>query len=412
MNRLMYVIIFTPDLDNMKSFYRDDMGFDLTTDSQVFAAFATGGASLALMALSPQQKREFELCFNSADLDADVRMLKSRGLQFIDSAKSLPFGRVIHARDPEGNLLSLLQPSDPPPAAAGAAMTAVVLNCRDVGAQKAWYRDRFGLAIEIDSPWWVEFDAGETHVALHPLVDHAALETHHAGPVTVGFASGDLDEWVEELGVRGVEFAEGIIDRGFGRFAEVRDPDGNALVLRDSPAPPTLEEKLAEDFETGDEPHHVAIRRVGNKNSKAVSRVAVRPEYHNDKKGSRAAESPGPALALAGVKKLDGVQTGARTAAKRPKDAPSVRGGGPNRTRLKPVKSSDPERILGRPASGHLKEATRRAISGKQRAVASASRSKAVKRAAPRKSAPARAKASGGKRSGGKRSGAKRGGRR
>jgi predicted enzyme related to lactoylglutathione lyase len=390
MNRLMYVIVFTPDLESLKSFYRDDMGFDVTSQSQFFASFATGGASLALMAMSPGQQREFELCFNSADLDADVRALKSRGVTFIDSPKWLPFGRVVHARDPEGNLLSLLQPNEPPRSAAGTAMTAVVLNCKDVAAQKAWYRDHFGLPVELDSPWWVEFDAGETHVALHPRADHDVLETHHAGPVTVGFASGDLDEWVAELRVRGVEFAEDITDRGFGRFAEVSDPDGNTLVLRDTPAPPTLEEKLAEDFETGDEPHHVAIRRLGNKNSKAVSRVAVRPEYHVDKKGGRpAAELPVPSVAEAGVRKHDGdgVRPGGRVVTKRPKDAPSVRGGGPNRTRLKPVKSSDPERILGRPASGHLKEATRREMVSKKRAVATAGRSKPVKRAAQRKSA-------------------------
>lgn len=392
MNRLMYVIVFTPDLEGMKSFYRDDMGFEVISESQFFASFATGGASLALMALSPSQKREIELCFNSSDLEADVRVLKSRGVEFIDAAKWLPFGRVIHARDPEGNLLSLLQPNEPPTEVAGAAMTAVVLNCRDMTVQKAWYRERLGLSVEIDSPWWVEFDSGETHVALHPKVDHEVLETHHAGPVTVGFASGDLDEWVEELKVRGVEFAEGITDRGFGRFAEVRDPDGNALLLRDSPAPPTLEEKLAEDFETGDEPRQVAIRKIGNKHSKAVSRVVVKPEYHTDKKTSRVViEGPAPTLALAGVKKLDGVGTRPEPrAAKKPRSAPSVRGGGPNRTRLKPVKSSDPERILGRPASGHLKEATRRAIASKKRAVASTGRSKPVKRAAPKKAAARR----------------------
>ena len=396
MNRLMYVIVFTPDLEGMKSYYRDDMGFELTSDSQFFASFATGGASLALMAVHPQQKREFELCFNSADLDADVRVLKSRGVEFIDSPKWQPFGRVVHARDPEGNLLSLLQPSQPPPPGTGAAMTAVVLNCRDVAAQKAWYRDRFGLPVELDSPWWVEFDAGETHVALHPQVDHSVLETHHTGPVTVGFASGDLDEWVEELGVRGVEFAEGITDRGFGRFAEVRDPDGNTLVLRDSPAPPTLEEKLAEDYETGDEPHHVAIRKIGNKNQKAVSRVAVRPEYHADKKAARPApEHESPELAIAGVKKRDAATpagNGRAAAAKKPRSAPSVRGGGPNRTRLKPVKSSDPERILTRPAVGHLKEATRRSMTDQKRAAERVSRAKPVKRAASKKSARTRSK--------------------
>jgi catechol 2,3-dioxygenase-like lactoylglutathione lyase family enzyme len=395
MDRLMYVIVFTPEIERMKAFYRDGMGLEVASETPYFVSFGTGGASLALMALSPNQKREFELCFQTADVDADVKRLRSRGVTFIDEVKWLPFGRVIHARDPESNLLSLLQPSAPAAPGSGTALTTVVLNCRDLTAAKTWYRDRLGLMMNIDSPWWVEFDGGETHVALHPLVDHGVLETHHADPVTIGFASGDLDEWVEELRLNGVEFAAEITDRGFGRFAEILDPDGNALVLRDSPAPPTLEEKLAEDFDDEDEPRHVAIRRGASKNLKAVSRLSVRPEYHSEKNmGPRPQNSTAPALAVAGVKKLEPESGRAPVPATEPRraaSAPSVRGGGPNRTRLKPRKSRDPERIRTLPASGHQKQAAGRSLETQKRAAATVSRTKPAKRAGATKSDKARA---------------------
>jgi catechol 2,3-dioxygenase-like lactoylglutathione lyase family enzyme len=389
MNRLLYVITFTSAMERMKSFYRESMGFEVVADSPYWVSFGTGGASLALMAIHPNQKREFELCMESADIEADVRTLKSRGVPFIDEVKSEAFGRVTHSRDPEGNLLSLLQPPSPAPASRGPALNTIVLNCRDVAAMRVWYREKLGLPVLVDSPWWVEFDAGETHVALHPLVDHAVLETHHAEPVTLGFSSSDLDGWVEELKVRGIEFSEDITDRGFGRFAEAEDPDGNMLVLRDSP-PPTLEEKLAEEYETGDEPHQEAIRRAVTKNSKAVSRLAVKPEYHETKKsGARPEAEPARAITNGAEArqnlrrtKAAGVaisRSGVRAGAQR--SAPSVRGEGRDHARLKPLHSSDPERARLKPAVGHQKKATKRALERQREEVAAVSRMKPMKRA-------------------------------
>ncbi|HTM58144.1 MAG TPA: VOC family protein [Candidatus Udaeobacter sp.] len=396
MNHLQFVIAFTHDIERMKEFYRDTMGFETSADTPSFVSFATGGASLALIAVPPAQKLEYELCFHSDDVDADVRALRARGVTFMGEARTLEFGRVAHARDPEGNLLSLLKPIADSAPGRDVAMTAAVLNCRDVGAARTWYRDHLGLSVLVDSPWWVEMDTGETRVALHPWVDQGVLETHHACPITVGFASGDLDEWVEELRLRGVDFASDITDRGFGRFAEARDPDGNVVVLRDSPAPPTLEEKLAEEYESGDEPHHVAIRKAVNKNSKAVSRLAVRPEYHSGKRSeSRAVAAAEAALETAGVKKQDGPAPAPAKVVATPQEKRaamrSVRGGGPDRTRLKPRKTGDPERVRTKPAVGHQQKATVRSLDSQKRGAATTSRGKPVKHEAVRSTKRTRA---------------------
>jgi predicted enzyme related to lactoylglutathione lyase len=395
MNRLLYVIALTPDLERMKRFYQDAVGLDVVVDSPAFVSFNTGGASLALIAIPRAQKREIELCFDSDDVDADVQALAARGVKFVDEPKTVEFGRVAHARDPEGNVLSLLAPTMRPAAGTGPALTAAVLHCRDLVAAKAFYRDRIGLGLGHDAPWWVEFELGGTNLALHPLVDHEVLEANPARPISLAFSAGDFDEWVEELGLRGVTFSQGITDRGYGRFAEAADPDGNLLAFRDSPAPPTLEEKLAEDYEGEDEPRQVAIRRQVTKNAKAVSRVAVKPEYHVAPATRPAAPATTPVDGDGTRAGLARVALGAsKAAARKPrhtKKAPSVRGAGPVRTRKKPRKSGDPERVKARPASGHQKSAAARSLGTQAKSKASASRAKAVKRAAkPAKRAAAR----------------------
>jgi predicted enzyme related to lactoylglutathione lyase len=390
MERLLYVIAFTHDIEAMKRFYRDTVGLEPAADSPAFVSFDTGGASLALVAVPSQQKREFELCFRSRDVDADALALQRRGVKFIDEARALEFGRVIHARDPEGNLFSLLDPANEPPPGNGPTLTTAVLNCRDMVAAKAYYRDRLALDVLIDSPWWVEFDAGETHLALHPFVDQGVLEAHHAQSLTVGFSSGDLDEWVEELSLRGASFPQGIADRGFGRFAETQDPDGNTLVLRDSATPTTLEEKLAEDYESDETPHQVAIRRPVIKISKAAGRLAPQVEHELAEVKGGAAKLDGAARDSASAararvelaKAATGSAQAARKTMPRPhlaRKIPSVRGAGPERTRREPRQKRDPERVKLRPAAGHLKAATLRTMETKKRAVATASVRKPVK---------------------------------
>lgn len=384
MNRLMYFILFTPDIERMKRFYRDDLGFEPTSESPFFVSFNTGGASLALMAMHPQQKREKELCFDTGDIETDVAELRRRGVRFFDEIRDQPFGRVIHMRDPEGNLLSLLQAPVPASAGDGPPLSAVILNTGDMAAQTEFYRDRLGLKLVVDSPWWMEFDAGETRVALHPREDDAVIEKHHGQSVTFGFTSSDLDEWIEELRLRGVPIATEPTDRGFGRFADVRDPDGNEITLRDAPAPPTLEEKLAEEFESDDAPRRASIRKPVNKNSKAVSRLILKPEYRSGtrpaSKAKKAAKAKGAGKAVVRKRAVKAVAAPAR------RKAASARGEGPSRTRLTPRNTRDPKRARARQATGHQKTAARKSLSRQKRAVARTSKSRPLKRAVSRTS--------------------------
>src|SRR5205823_6423305 len=124
---------------------------------------------------------------------------------------------------------------------AGPRVRMPIVNCRDMAATKTFYRDRLGLHLEIDSPWWTEYSASNTRIALHPLVEKAGREGHHGSGITIGFAVNDLVDWADEARERGVHFTSTPSDEGFGMFADATDAEGYELTFREPETPPTVE---------------------------------------------------------------------------------------------------------------------------------------------------------------------------
>src|SRR2546423_1420423 len=60
----------------------------------------------------------------------------------------------------------------------------------DMDTAVAFYRDTLGLTPTFQSPFWSEFDTGETTLALHP-----ASEENPAGSVQLGLGTTDLDNF-------------------------------------------------------------------------------------------------------------------------------------------------------------------------------------------------------------------------
>jgi predicted enzyme related to lactoylglutathione lyase len=379
MRRLLHLVNFTADLEQSKQFYRHGLGLEVAADTPFMVDFSSEGVGLILLALSPQQKREVELCFESPQIEETVQRLRSRGVQFVDELRHLSFGSVIHFRDPEGNLISLLRPAEDVaprpegaeqgnghdaspdtgtpgvdlPAATSPRLSTAIVNARDITGMRAFYRDNLGLHVTVDSPWWVEFDAGRVALALHPWVRRPEAEHHHTQPVSLGFVVPDIDDWVEEARSRGVTFLGAPTDSGFGLQAEAVDPEGSVIVIREPLPEDSLEERLAEEFEDDEVPHQTAIRKPLRKGVHAVSRVAIRPEYK-------------PARGNGVVK---------RSTAEKQNGSSSGPGGN--------GRSSERER--SRPAIGRQQKATSRSLAEQKRAVAKVSRSKPVKRASATK---------------------------
>jgi predicted enzyme related to lactoylglutathione lyase len=361
--RLLYAITFTTDISELKRFYRDAIGLTVADDGPVFVSFGSEHAGLALLAVRRGQSTGMELCFETASLAADVESLRGRGVTVIKRGKTESFGEVAHFRDPDGNLLSLLDPAQShepmtPPADA-ARFTGVILNTRDMTAMKKFYRATLHLPSSVDSPWWVQFDAGGAMLALHPRAVRGVREQHHTSPITIAFAAPDLTAWADVARESGLSSLGEVGDEGWGPRAEAVDPEGNALAFSELPDEPTLEETLAEPFED-DVPHQAAMRKPIKKASKALSRLVVKPDYKPTKSGRHKA-----------------VET-----MKRARRAASTRGAGPAGTRLQPKRAKDTKRAKNKPAIGRREKAERRVFEVKRTTVAQSSKGKPVKRAA------------------------------
>ena len=310
MKRLLHVVSFTSDLESSKRFYRESIGLVPGADTPFMVNFATDGVGLVLLAVQPAQRKEVELCFESENVAAAVENLQSRGVEFIDELRHLAFGSVIHFRDPEGNLLSLLQPgsgardrsTEPeapaaprrsgepesaqsslalvtaePHVASGPVLSTAIVNARDLSGARAYYSHLLALKESVDSPTWVQYDTGEVRLALYSRRDRFSVELHHTQPVSFGFTVDRLEEWTDAARTRGVAFLSTPSDEGFGLTAEVVDPEGNIVVVREPVSEETLEERLAEAWED-EVPHQIAMRSPVRKEQRHTSWVALKPQ--------------------------------------------------------------------------------------------------------------------------------------
>ena len=365
MSSLREVIVFTPNIGTMREFYENGVGLAAAQASPRGARYGTAGAALALETLPDGREREIEIAFETASIEADVERLRARGVE-VSEIRSDTSGRRAELRDHDGNRLSLRQGgggrSDD--GGDGPTVATVIVNCRDLLEAVIFYRDRLGLKIAYEAPHWVELETGATRLALHTRPSGMNHPIHAGQRVAYCLQTTDLDHWVDELRARGLHFATAPIEEDFGLYAEALDPDGNVVVFREPRPEPSIEEELAEAFESDEEPHLVAIRKPVLKGGKAVSRVALRPEYHESKNVRLKSE---PEI----------------TYYEPQPTAPPAHSAHPGRPRQKPKT----RRVKATPAIGRSKKAVQKSLTRKKSATASASRSKPVKRAATR-SAP------------------------
>ncbi len=125
--QLTHVRLLVEDMDACRGFYRDDLGLVLTLDAGggVYCELRAGRVLLGLYrrdlmgqmlgAALPSRTTPADavaLMFEVADVDAEYRRLKERGVEFLTEPKDheVAFLRVAHLRDPEGNLIEINQP--------------------------------------------------------------------------------------------------------------------------------------------------------------------------------------------------------------------------------------------------------------------------------------------------------------
>lgn len=112
--------IWSEDLNNLLPFYRDVIGLPVGMETPGFVVMGDPNApALALGTHSevhgpnPDPARHIS-AFETDDIDAEFARLRDQGVEFIEEpTEPGPTVRVATFKDPEGNLLQLLQFSGP-----------------------------------------------------------------------------------------------------------------------------------------------------------------------------------------------------------------------------------------------------------------------------------------------------------
>ncbi len=97
---------------------------------------------------------------------------------------------------------------------------------QDMPSAVSFYRDKLGLPLGFESPFWSEFETGGTKLALHP-----ASPENPAGSVQLGLAVDDLDEFHREAVKAGLKFTSEPAEIHGTRVARFLDPDGAEIAV-------------------------------------------------------------------------------------------------------------------------------------------------------------------------------------
>ena len=124
-NKIMAIALVVSDLSKAIEFYRDKLGLKIKTNEEGFADFETEGVTLALLEkkvaedLTGKGKvssdvnlpRPAILAWDVVeDVDALYQELKEKGIEFVVTPKTMPWGqRVAYFTDPDGNLWEISQ---------------------------------------------------------------------------------------------------------------------------------------------------------------------------------------------------------------------------------------------------------------------------------------------------------------
>jgi predicted enzyme related to lactoylglutathione lyase len=86
---------------------------------------------------------------------------------------------------------------------------------------RAFIRDKLGFAGTDVGGGWLIFDMPEADLGCHPAEPQ---DGHCSGTPSISFYCDDIKQTVAELKARGVEFADDIIDAGYGFVTHFRVP--------------------------------------------------------------------------------------------------------------------------------------------------------------------------------------------
>jgi predicted enzyme related to lactoylglutathione lyase len=112
---LSAVSVWSADLNNLLPFYRDVLGLKVAIQSPRFVVLGgAGGPSIGLGTHSDVRGRNLDparhmIGLATDDLAGDWTRLKAAGVEFVEDPTDYDTVSIATLRDPEGNLIQLLQ---------------------------------------------------------------------------------------------------------------------------------------------------------------------------------------------------------------------------------------------------------------------------------------------------------------
>jgi predicted enzyme related to lactoylglutathione lyase len=106
----VHTVLFTKDPDADRAFLRDMLGFDSVDAGGGWLIFALPPAELGV---HPAEHYQHELYLMCDDIEATVKELKDKGVQFVNPIEDARFGRMARFQLPGGGDLALYEPRHP-----------------------------------------------------------------------------------------------------------------------------------------------------------------------------------------------------------------------------------------------------------------------------------------------------------
>lgn len=107
----VHALIFSPDADGVRAFFRDVLGFSSVDAGGGWLIFALPPAELGVHPTDDAGHQELYLMCD--DIEQTVEQLKAKGVEFPNPIQDAGFGRVTSMRIPGSSELALYQPKHP-----------------------------------------------------------------------------------------------------------------------------------------------------------------------------------------------------------------------------------------------------------------------------------------------------------
>jgi predicted enzyme related to lactoylglutathione lyase len=118
----VYAAIPTADLDAARGFYEEVLGF-VPREANPAGIYYDGGVGTYFVLTRSSGKASgshTQMAFRVSEIESEVRDLQRRGVTFeeyetpktVDGIATIPIGRTAWFRDPEGNLIGMIQFND------------------------------------------------------------------------------------------------------------------------------------------------------------------------------------------------------------------------------------------------------------------------------------------------------------